>query len=412
MVVSRAYGTAIVHPLVLLGISDRITRINAQHALKPDTKPRYAGGIVLGRQIESQFELMLTFELNIEDNMSTGNPEINFAQFHIRLDQIKQIFPKYDVVGWYVVNSSTAINKGIAQMHKTFLNSYPSALLLVFDSSLSGAKGVGHESSSSMALPIAVYETLAPTRVKRSKLVWDYKSDDEAEAEAEAECEYYVESADDSSIQLDFETAWASKLLPMRFAVESGEAERIAVEHIVNMSRQTTDVDPSGIVGGSVNSSSSNGSGHASKMAAFLLGQRNALNMLHKDILVLKEYVGDVIAGKAPFDPDVMQLVQRVLSNKPVVKNDEQFDLAMMQEETNFQVTSYLNAATSAAATVRELSQRSNVALSSARSKHAAYINPSPNTFDSGMSDMMSMFNSGDRFGRHGRMRGFGSHFR
>ncbi|KAJ1803512.1 hypothetical protein LPJ56_006942, partial [Coemansia sp. RSA 2599] len=287
MVVSRGYGTAIVHPLVLLGISDQITRINAQYARSPDTKPKYAGGIVLGRQIESQFELMLTFELTIEENMADGNPEINFAQFHIRLDQIKQIFPKYDVVGWYIVNSSTAINKGIAELHRTFLNSYQSALLLVFDSSLSGANGVGNESSSSMSLPISVYETLAPTKVERTKLQWDHK------AHGDAECEYYVESVSDSSIQLDMGTAWASKLLPMRLAVESGEAERIAVEHVVNMSRQTTDVNPTGVVGGSTAYGSSNDGANASKMAAFLSSQRNALNMMHKDILILKEYVGD-----------------------------------------------------------------------------------------------------------------------
>ncbi|KAJ2237406.1 hypothetical protein H4R99_003767 [Coemansia sp. RSA 1722] len=409
MVVSRGYGTAIVHPLVLLGISDQITRINAQYALKPDTKPRYAGGIVLGRQVESQFELMLTFELNIEESMADGSPEINYSQFVIRLDQIKLIFPKYDVIGWYVVNSSTTINRGMAELHKTFLNRYPSALMLVFDSSFSGSKGLGNGSGNSMSLPIAVYETLAPTRVERSKLQWVHQAKDK-----DVEREFYVENISDSSIQLDFGVAWASKLLPMRLAVESGEAERIAVEHVATMSRQTTDVDPSGIVSGSVHhGSSSSGDGvNASKMASFLSGQLNALNMLHKDILILKEYVGDVMAGRAPFDPDVMQLVQRVLSNKPVVKNDEQFDLAMTQEETNYQLASYLNAATSATATVRELSQRSNIALSSARSRHAAYINPSPAMLDGGMSDMMSMFGGGDRYSRHGRMRGFGSHFR
>ncbi|KAJ1860943.1 U2 small nuclear ribonucleoprotein B'', partial [Coemansia sp. RSA 486] len=315
--------------------------------------------------------------------------------FVIRLDQIKLIFPKYDVIGWYVVNSSMTINRGMAELHKTFLNRYPSALMLVFDSSFSGSKGLGNGSGNSMSLPIAVYETLAPTRVERSKLQWDHQANDK-----DVEREFYVENISDSSIQLDFGVAWASRLLPMRLAVESGEAERIAVEHVANMSRQTTDVDPSGIVSGSVyHGSSSSGDGvNASKMASFLSGQLNALNMLHKDILILKEYVGDVIAGRAPFDPDVMQLVQRVLSNKPVVKNDEQFDLAMTQEETNYQLASYLNAATSTAATVRELSQRSNIALSSARSRHAAYINPSPAMLDGGMSDMMSMFGGGDRY--------------
>ncbi|KAJ1722763.1 COP9 signalosome complex subunit 6 [Coemansia erecta] len=409
MASSRSFGTALVHPLVLLGISDQITRITAQYAIEPESKPKFAGGVILGRQLESQFELMLSFELNMPERSSDGVPEIDFAHMSVRLEQTKLIFPNYDVLGWYISNSNTRITKEIADLHQRFLNQYPSALLLVFDPTLTGAKDMSSEAGSggggsSMSLPISVYETLPPTRVEVSKVLWDGESFDKTE--------FYVESASDSSIQLEENTAWASRLLPMRISVESGEAERIAVEHVANVSRTTEGIDPSGIVGAIGGIGADSGKASTTKMAVFLSSQRNALEMLHKDIQLLEKYVGEVIAGTAPFDPDVMQLVQRVLSNKPVVKNDDQFDLAMMQEETNYQMASYLAQITGAAASVRSLSQRSNTALLAARTKHAAYVNPNVNMFDGGMSDMMSMFGGHDRFGRHGRAKGFGSFFR
>ncbi|KAJ2816890.1 hypothetical protein FBU31_006419, partial [Coemansia sp. 'formosensis'] len=118
-----------------------------------------------------------------------------------------------------------------------------------------------------------------------------------------------------------------------------------------------------------------------------------------------------VISGAAPFDPEIMQLVQRILCNRPVVQNDEMFDLAMMQEETNFHMTAYLANITTTASVVRNLAQRSNAALSAARNKHQPYVNVNREggMYEGGGGGMSSMFGGGGR--RHGRQRGFG-HFR
>ncbi|KAJ2139139.1 hypothetical protein J3F82_005829, partial [Coemansia sp. RSA 637] len=271
--------------------------------------------------------------------------------------------------------------------------SHASAILMVFDAAL--ADGAA-STDGSCSLPICVYETLAPVRVERTKLEWY----GDAAGTRQPGVEHFVASAVDHSIPTET-TVWASRLVPIQVTLDSGEAERIAVEHVANVSRQTNNEMLNSTPGAKEEVADT------SRMAVFLSGQRNALEMLAKDIAVLKTYVGDVINGRAEFDADVVQRVQRVLSNRPVLQNNE-FSLAMSQEETNFQLAAYLAGITDVAAAVRDVSLRANSALSYARSKHATYVSPNQGEGMFGMGGMMGGFGHG-RMGRH---RGFGSGFR
>ncbi|KAJ2500353.1 COP9 signalosome complex subunit 6 [Coemansia sp. RSA 1972] len=385
-------STAVVHPLVLLNISEHTTRTLAQVKRGKITAPQYMCGAVLGRQIETKFEAFLSFELKLSE-ANTERAEFDLEHFTARLEQLKIIFPSYDLLGWYAVSTNRKLTPGIAQLHEQIIASHASAILMVFDAALAeGAAGA----DGSCSLPICVYETLAPVHVERTKLEW-YKN-----AGARQTSEHFVASAVDHSTPTET-TVWASRLVPIQVTLDSGEAERVAVEHVANVSRQT-------------NTEMLNSSPGAkevvadtSRMAVFLSGQRNALEMLAKDIAVLKTYVGDVINGRAEFDADVMQRVQRVLSNRAVVQNsDGVFSLAMSQEETNFQLAAYLAGITDVAASVRDVSLRANSALSYARNKHATYVSPNQGEGMFGMGGMMGGFGHG-RMGRH---RGFGSSFR
>ncbi|KAJ2033788.1 hypothetical protein H4S04_009253, partial [Coemansia sp. S16] len=328
--------------------------------------------------------------------------------FLTRMDQMKQIFPEDEFIGWYVVGSSTQVTPAIAILHQQIMRALPTALLLVFDAAFETGDG-------GAALPLAVYDTLPPTRVERAKLQQNFGA---VNHESTAAVDYYVESASDDAIALEEDTVWASHLVPLRISIDSGEAERVAIEHVAHVSRPTTMEIMLGeeSVGGASRMVATGQESEqnvpvvlTSRMATFLSSQRNAVDMLHRDITVLKAYVGEVISGQAPFDPEIMQLVQRMLCNRPVVQNDEMFDLAMMQEETNFHMTAYLANITTTSSVVRNLALRSNAALSAARNKHQPYVNTSR---EGGMYDgsngMSSMFGGG---GRHARQRGFG-HFR
>ncbi|KAJ2898529.1 hypothetical protein IWW38_001349 [Coemansia aciculifera] len=402
----RTLGTVVVHPLVLLNISEHTTRTAAQSKAGTLTNTPLICGALLGRQTENQSEVFLSFELKFNEQdgqSSTTLYELDDRHYLTRVDQMKQIFPEDEFIGWYVVGSSTRVSPAIAALHQQIMRGHPTALLLVFDAAFETGEG-------GASLPLAVYETLPPTRVERAKLQHNHGADHD---DSTTVVDYYVESASDSGIPLEADTVWASHLVPLRIAIDSGEAERVAIEHVANVSRPTTMeimLGEEAMVGSRSHGSGGDSSAPAvltSKMATFLASQRNAIDMLHRDITVLKTYVGEVISGAAPFDPEILQLVQRVLCNRPVVQNDELFDLAMRQEETNFQMTMYLANITSTASVVRNLSHRSNAALSAARNKHQAYVNVNRESgmFEGGMS---SMFGGGSR---HARQRGFG-HFR
>ncbi|KAJ2142221.1 hypothetical protein IW136_002023 [Coemansia sp. RSA 678] len=389
---SQMLSTAVVHPLVLLNISEHTTRTLAQVKRGKITAPQYMCGAVLGRQVETKFEAFLSFELKLNE-ASTERAEFDLEHFTARLEQLKIIFPSYDFIGWYAVNTSRKLTPGIAQLHEQIIASHASAILMVFDAAL--ADGAA-SADGSCSLPICVYETLAPVRVERTKLEWYGDS----AGKRQPGVEHFVASAVDHSIPMET-TVWASRLVPIQVTLDSGEAERIAVEHVANVSRQTNNEMLNSTPGAKEEVADT------SRMAVFLSGQRNALEMLAKDIAVLKTYVGDVINGRAEFDADVVQRVQRVLSNRPVLQNNE-FSLAMSQEETNFQLAAYLTGITDVAAAVRDVSMRANSALSYARSKHATYVSPNQGEGMFGMGGMMGGFGH-SRMGRH---RGFGSGFR
>ncbi|KAJ2527009.1 COP9 signalosome complex subunit 6, partial [Coemansia sp. RSA 1937] len=219
----RMLSTAVVHPLVLLNISEHTTRTLAQVKRGKITAPQYMCGAVLGRQVETKFEAFLSFELKLNE-ASTERAEFDLEHFTVRLEQLKIIFPSYDFIGWYAVSTSRKLTPGIAQLHEQIIASHASAILMVFDAAL--ADGAA-STDGSCSLPICVYETLAPVRVERTKLEWY----GDAAGTRQPGVEHFVASAVDHSIPTET-TVWASRLVPIQVTLDSGEAERIAVEHV------------------------------------------------------------------------------------------------------------------------------------------------------------------------------------
>ncbi|KAJ2793279.1 hypothetical protein H4R20_006588 [Coemansia guatemalensis] len=392
-------STAVIHPLVLLNVSEHTTRVLALTKTGKSSVPPFVCGALLGLQTENRFEAFMSFEFLYEGaSQGNGFATINPAHFSQRIQQMEEVFPDNTFIGWYAVNTDTTITPEIAKIHEQLIRQYPSALLMVFDAAL--ADGAAENSATQgrgFSLPFSIYETRAPGRVDSQKLLW-YVSGNSSDTPSE----YYVEASTNREGVVMDDLIWASQLVPIQVQLDSGEAERVAVEHVQYVARPTN--------ADMLNSDSNvpSVSLNASRMATFLVSLRNALDMLDRDIALLKTYVGDVISGKAVFDPEVLQLVQRVLSNRPVVLDDKFFDLAASQEETNFQLASYLASVTSVAGAVRDLSQRSNTALRHGRTKHAPYVNPvqSDGMFAWGpsMGDMMSAFGARGHSGRgHGR---------
>ncbi|KAJ2748551.1 hypothetical protein H4S06_004916 [Coemansia sp. BCRC 34490] len=401
---NRDRDLAVLHPLVLLNISDHATRTAAIAKCggnTAQTQPNMVVGALLGNHVERRYEIPLSFELMVEKEGDTI--DINSLHFQRRLEQLKVIFPNHDFIGWYAVSLGLEVSPLIESMHAKLLTLNPSALLLVFDARAASEQPGGLKYS----LPLSVYETQPPEPANQAE--------QHEESGEEGRKGIYIRvprDIKDTNDALDG-IAMVWRLMPLRIAIESGEAERIATEHVANTAKTLADDGVANIADGSGKDVTMGGeegvTGATPLIATFLSSQRIAIEMLQSDLRVLKTYVGDVINGKAVFDPDVLQLVQRMLSNKPVVKDDAAFDLAMAQEETNYQMALYLSGITKAVASVRSLSYRANTALESARVANTPVVNPNQDSmFDLTMNGMMAIMGGGSGMVRRmgGRARG------
>ncbi|KAG1716328.1 hypothetical protein ID866_812 [Astraeus odoratus] len=138
-------------------------------------------GALLGTQNGREVEIVNTFELATE----AGNSDMVDHGFLVqRRDQYKQVFPSLEFIGWYTV-ASTVTSRHIA-LHEQFTGYCSTPLLLVLqcsaDSSSSDITG--------QALPFKAYEPSVEIRDKKTRSVF----------------------------------------IEVPFKVETGEAERIAVD--------------------------------------------------------------------------------------------------------------------------------------------------------------------------------------
>lgn len=134
--------TVVLHPLVIMNISDHYTRIKAQEEIIPKVF-----GAILGKQNGRHLELFNSFELQHSENANDDvNIEMNY--FRDKEEQFRQVFKDLDFLGWYTVGSSNATERDIL-IHKQLTVVNESALLLKLD-----------PCSKSANLPVTIYESM------------------------------------------------------------------------------------------------------------------------------------------------------------------------------------------------------------------------------------------------------------
>lgn len=181
------------HPLVLLNVSDHYTRMKAQ---QPDgAEPPRQLGCLLGLQDGRNVEICNTFECVVNTDAS-GAQVIDKEYLAVKQAQYKQVFPKFEIVGWYSASSSFELRLPEDMvLHKSLLDINESPVYLTLGSVIP---------AGSKELPVKLHETVL-------RVV-------------------------DGSPSLVFEEA--------TYTVETVEAERIAVDNIADTSGQD---DPDGV---------------------------------------------------------------------------------------------------------------------------------------------------------------------
>ncbi|TFK76798.1 COP9 signalosome subunit 6 [Pluteus cervinus] len=269
--------TLSLHPLPILNISEHLTRLK----LQSNSSSPFVLGALLGTQNGREVEIVNTFELATEG--TTGNVDHGFLVS--RRDQYKQVFPSLEFIGWYTV-SQYPTSRHIA-LHEQFTGYCSTPLLLLLQPNLHLATS---SDINAQTLPFKAYEPSVELKDRITRSV-------------------YIE---------------------VPYAVETGEAERIAVDWTAR------------------------GGGSGTSLESHLQTQRSAVKMLHERILLLVKYVADVIAGQAKKDHTTLRALAALIASLPATEN-KAFREEFETEYEDVQLTAFLSALTKSANTLNEL---------------------------------------------------------
>ncbi|KAI4142821.1 MAG: hypothetical protein LQ341_003098 [Variospora aurantia] len=204
------------HPLVLLTVSDHITR----HSLRRREEPIV--GALLGQQNGRDITLEHAFECQVVEG-EQGAILLHQAWFQDRLQQYKDVHkePALELVGWFTTAPITGPETHHVPIHQQIIHDYnETAVLLAFHPTevLAGA-------SQSGRLPLTIYESVYESTQNAGKA---------ANNEAEADRSMDIDVAE-GPLDLRF------RELP--YSVETGEAEMIGVDFVARGGGNATNID-------------------------------------------------------------------------------------------------------------------------------------------------------------------------
>ncbi|KAL8950575.1 MAG: hypothetical protein Q9222_003384 [Ikaeria aurantiellina] len=275
------------HPLVLLTVSDLITR----HALRRREGPIV--GALLGQHSGRDITLEHAFECQVAQR-GRDDAVLHQTWFEERLQQYKDVHkdPALEFVGWFTTTPPTGPEKQHVPIHQQIIHDYnEAAVLLAFHPStaLAGATQGGK-------LPLTVYESVYENAPGAGKNVSQ-------------------ESGEDRPMDLDTQDSPLDlKFRELPYSVETGEAEMISIDFVARGSGNATNIDTSLNQKGKAQASqrpmgevspkdgktlpeakalndSSNLSPEDEELITSLTARTNAVKMLHARVQVLRSYL-------------------------------------------------------------------------------------------------------------------------
>ncbi|KAI1822805.1 COP9 signalosome-like protein subunit 6 [Xylaria intraflava] len=199
---------AVLHPLVLLTISDYITR----HTLREQPGPIV--GALLGQQNGREITIEHAFEC--ATRMGDDDFVLDAEWFDQRLTQMKTMYssPQLDLVGWYTLLPKSGPTPSVLTIHNLFLSKHnESSLLLAFHPE----ESVKHDAGS--RLPLTIYES-------------NYEADEPKN-----------EQGEDKEMR-DGEPPLKLRFRELPYSVETGEAEMISMDFVARGAGNATAVEP------------------------------------------------------------------------------------------------------------------------------------------------------------------------
>ncbi|ODQ65097.1 hypothetical protein NADFUDRAFT_66207 [Nadsonia fulvescens var. elongata DSM 6958] len=225
--------TVALHVLPLLNISDYITRIQYTSGV--------FAGVLLGRNDVKEITIESMFEVKVlSDNRL--DPDCLAA----RLSQFQTSFPEYELTGFFYLSDqqNLDLNSEALAFYNQLLPFNSSPLIMIMNSNLITTDGTKE-------LPLKIYE---PYNVGGSK-----------------------------------------KFKQVAYRIETGEAERIAVDGIMK-------------------ESSVQGTNDSDELVSLLTLQSNALRMFNDRLVIVNNYINDVCTDKVKPDFRILNQIDALVS--------------------------------------------------------------------------------------------------
>ena len=298
------------HPLVLINVSDHHTRVAAQ--LDPgESSVERVMGCLLGFQTGTrEVEICTSFEVATTRDAATDAPGLDASYLSDQIARYKQVFPKFDVVGWYATGAGVDRERDMP-IHRSLSHLNENPVFLLFDPRRESQTTPAEDVERRDSLPVTLHEAC------------------------------WVSGVSDGSSTLTFRDA--------SFVVETVEAERVSVEHMSRASLET------------------NGAGGA--LAAHVGSFGSAAQMLETRLGGIVRYLKQVEAGSLPPDREILRAAagaaaaaERMRAARATGGADEAAEDAFVRdfarEMGDAEAAQYLGLVTKAAADFEQFARR------------------------------------------------------
>ncbi|SPO21246.1 related to COP9 signalosome complex subunit 6 [Ustilago trichophora] len=280
------------HPLPILNISEHLVRTR----LQSDDGELTVYGVLLGTQQGRDIDIQNSFEIRLDSSSSASSaPTINHAFLKSRQTQYKQVFPTLDLLGWYTIGDVPTPQD--LEIHKQLLAYNETPLFVQLHQTVASFENAEVNGE----LPIRVYESV-------------------------------VELVQGETTNF---------FIPAGYKIETGEAERIAVDHASKAGAES-------------------GGDHESAMLASLQAQHSAISKLNDRIRQVLSYLQAIKDGQAAWDHEAMRQIQTIVANLPQSVLPELKE-ELLREHNDVLLTNYLSVLTENLHTMNELTDKFEV---------------------------------------------------
>ncbi|KAG5985057.1 hypothetical protein E4U55_001798 [Claviceps digitariae] len=398
----------VVHPVVLFGLSDHISR----HFIRRQGGP--VVGAILGQQTGREITMEHTFECHLRKAPEVdGGYLLDQERFASRLEQMITVHKdrNLDFVGWYALVSSAGPQIIDLPIHKQILDNWnDSAVILGFHCLEANVKAVAGKP------PVTIYETIYEVDDRKTG---EQDGEDKVMQDAEATLQlrfrpvpYSIETDETELISMNYVAAGSGNATSASIGVRDdrtsqsieasdqekgkGKGKRLLVDAETDEPEaQSTDV-------GAVELTR-----EEDEMIAALTAKANAIKMLHSRIRLLTAYLqclppsfvnGQTRSSSTPeaLKPNqippshyILRQIQALVNRLDLIvpANKEDFEAEMEREANNVNLTNLMNSIMQSMSAARQVGKKFSIVESTRlASRKPDVLDPatlaSPSSFD------------------------------